>query len=152
MHTLSGMDEGRSGEELEPNANSSPEEVDPRLVGALPSQEPIPAPAGPKATALLIPHTRAGLMTDLRLAADQRRRTRAPEGKWWRVGLFAGFRGGACSRQVGRPGLPSAYQRVSALLRGLCRQATTAELAGEGLAVERLTRAIRSSRGLAHPL
>jgi len=49
------------------------------------------------------------------------------------------------------PGLPPAYRRVSAALGGLSRTATSAELAGEGVTVERLAGVIRESRGLGHP-
>jgi len=49
------------------------------------------------------------------------------------------------------PAVPPSYLRVSALLRGLGRPGTSAELAGEGLTVQRLARVIRGTQRLGHP-
>jgi hypothetical protein len=49
------------------------------------------------------------------------------------------------------PALAPGSLRVSALLRGLGRPGTSAELAGEGLTVQRLARVIRGTQRLGHP-
>jgi hypothetical protein len=54
---------------------------------------------------------------------------------------------GILDGRVTSPGLPPADQRISELLRGLCRPATAAELAGELLTVKRLVMVIRGDRG-----